>query len=1464
MKKSHKVLFHALQGFILFLFLFAAWSGYRGLSERMDQAAESIKTTVVNSVEEGLAVRIEYGRIAPSFLSTVTIENLRVYAEGSDEPFLAVRKLKAHHNLLGLIFRGDTAVRSFTATGVAVDVDTSRDKLFLDKAMSLSGSGSSSNQSEFGSLGNFFTQLIRIRNWQISFRHEQISAEGQGNTITIRQLGDYIRLSLKGELAYRDDAEGSLITSAAMETSLRGTVQNDLKAFSLNTDFQKIDSNLAVLENQRLNINYRDDQFRITKIKDNKPYDFNLIIDEKEIRLALLAEDFSPSNLVYLRSELEPLNPWLDTVISGEGDFSIQRETGFLKYSYKGSLGLNNPEVLPVPVDLTLDVAGDDLHIMAEELRVDSEYGSLNWQGQWVYQNAFPEGYVYLSGLPVGPEQTLSGRLSFKNIDEYLSVASDYLRLSDGSSPGEIKLLLYQNEQNYVFSVQSSLHTESEHRNRVVLDGSFSMSEGFSIKTSFRVADMAIASVYPFFPEGTDESVDSILPGLLLQSEGSFSYSQEGLVVQLSRFQAFLPDGSRQLSLTGFYGSGILDLYNSELVWDDNYLIGSGEADLRSEQVSVNSQWDLNNNKFDLNAVYLNGQLSMLGSHDLRLQMARQGSDSLLASLDFNDFPVTWDGQDYRGSVSLRGLYEKDNWEVFLRDSSFRWTNSSLLMEPELKMTAFIAPGTVNLFSVNYSDFYSSLTGEGGFFYDTANNIYNGSLTLKEDGVGNDLEEYDLFGAFNDGSLSLTLQLLQARTARFQGLGMEGRVDSSFTLQGSLDSPLVEGTVDAPDLLLNNTPFALKGDLRMSPEKLEISGLNIRNNNLYLNRGLGVFDFKDGTVIFTAGLNNGVQRVDSEDPRMRLESGISLRADTGLVIDFSNFKIPALEDFDGRFRLHPVKWNDITTFASKTIDFSRTGPVFESVLLEDPEQFLRYNSDSGRITARLKEDFPIAMNMEGTIGSDGLDLSLNDMIVDLHMINYVMPKDMALGNRFVVFKKGSRMEGSAHIGGTAEDPVFNGKLASRDLMVLTPYTESEIKETYIEATVVDDLVQTNEFFIPIGRGGIRAQGYMNMQGWGIKDFNLDIAMEGNPGTPVIYNAYNIQGTGALTGNFRFYGDTKQGGFEGRVVVEELVGSLGEKTVLKRYTEPSPLGWGFKLDLDIVTGKNVLFVLPNPQVELVRAMAEPGERLNISVDTLNKTFSMTGGISIRDGQIYYFDQTFEVTEGSLTFNEDQDMFNPFMNVEAEIETTDANGNDVLITLQYRNPVGDEFKPVLRSNPNMPEDEITALFGQSLVPVDSTGQVDVSNLIVATGGMVSQYGFVRPLEQSIKETLNLDNVTIRTEILENTLLDQLNRDTTASESGTGFSMAKYLDNTSLYLGKYAGESLYLSLGWVVDYDPLYGIGSYLNGIKIVPDLTVEMRTPFFLVYWNYNKRNAFDFHNTDMMKNNAIGLEWRYSY
>lgn len=1178
--------------------------------------------------------------------------------------------------------------------------------------------------------------------------------------------------------------------------------------------------------------------------------------------MSLIAEDFSPSRLIHFNSELENINPWLETSMSGDVEFILKRKTGFISYSYDGILHLNN-ENLPFPVTVSVDVEGDDLHVISERLRISTPKGSANLVGQWVFQNGFPEGSLRLSNVSLGKEEKLSGEFLFRNVDQYLSLSSKNLSLSDGSSPGTVKSLMYKNEQNYVFSVMTDLAPENGHMDRLILDGNFSLAEGFNIQSSFRVSDMLISSISPYITQGAANTLENALLGHILQSEGTLSYSPGNLIMHLNRFQSFLPDGSRSISMSGFYGDKNLDLYSLEMIWDKNYLTGSGQAGIFEKGISISSAWNLNNNKYEMNALYQNGQLSVKGNHDMRLQIAQQGGSNLLGTFTVSDFPVTWNSQNLLGSMNLRGRYEKDNWEVFLSDSTFRWTNSELLSEPELNITAFFAPGVANIFSLDYGDSFSKLKGEGSLFYDIENNIYNGSLVLREPGSGSSLENYDIYAAYNEGKLSLTTQINQARTERFPSLNLTGRVDSKITVQGSLDSPLVEGSIDAPFLELNKNPFALQGNLRLSPKKLELYDLNIQRNNLYLKRGLGVFDLKDGSLVFTTSLANRADSEDDSQNRFYLETGFSVKAETGLSFDFKNIEVPDLEDFSGRFRVHPVKWNGLTTFASKTVDFSRKGSLFESVLLEDPEQFIRFNSENGQISANLKEDFPIAMSLSGRISAEELNLNIDNLTADLNMVNYVMPKDAALHNRYVVFKKGSVMEGSAHIGGTIADPVYNGKLSSKDLFVLTPYTEAKIEETFIEATVVNDRVETNDFFIPIGKGGIRGQGYMNMSGWGIRDYSLDIEAVGSPGTPIAYNAYGLQGTGALTGKLRFYGDNKQGNLDGRVVLDELVGSFGEKTEIKARKNRRNR-YAFKLDLDVVTGKNVVLVLPNPQVELVRASAEPGELLNISVDSLNKTLSMTGGISIREGEIYYFERTFEITEGSISFNEDEVTFNPFLNIEAEIDTNDANGTDVTIYLTYRNPVRDEFKPILRSSPSMPEDEIVALFGQSLIPVDSSGQVDVSNLLLATGGMVSQYGFVRPLEQSLKDSLNLDTVTIRTQILENAIVDQLNRESSSINTGTSFSMTKYLDDTSIYLGKFVGESLYFSAGMVVDYDQLYGLGSYLNGVKFVPDFTIEMRTPFFLVFWNYNKRNAFDFHNTDLMKNNAIGFEWRYSY
>ena len=1458
MKSRRVFLFHLLQSLVLLLVLSGGVAGYMRVSKAVTAMAEGIKNRVISSVEEEVHIRFEYGGISPSFLSSIVLKDIRIYSGDSDETFARIEKLKLHHDLVGILFSDATVIRSIDVAGLDINLDTQRDAEFLENLQS--GDNGQGEAQVLPELSSVFTSYIRFKNWRVRYQDTAFFLQGRGKNLSFSMQDDFVRFALSGSWGFEGNDDSAVLSSFSLNTQMKGTVKQDLSSFSVDSEFSRIFSNIAQLEDQRLNISYEEDTLHLTKIKDNKPYDLAVTLGPEELQFSLKAEDFIPADLIWFKedSPLADINPWLDTSFSGNGNFALSLNDMSFTYDYNGALYLSNPD-LPFPLLVDLDIEGDDTGLSSRQMMVSSRKGRIDWQGQWIFSELYPEGTVALKGIELSEDNSLDGILRLKQVDDYFSVTTEDLSFRSGEKAGDLKILLYRNGKQNVFSVLAALPSGRE---KILLDGEILGSEDLFIQARYRIGDIAVGSIRPYLSRKVAESIPSDLNDFRLRSEGIFSLSEGEPLVQVNGLQLYHPGGRRNLQLSAYYGNDSLDLYRFELNWDDNSLQGALNAFFSEDKVSLQGDWDLNHNKYRVNARYENGQIVVQGNHGVKMQMARRSDSSFIGMMEMDELPLSWNGQDFRLSAEIRGRYGREDWEIYLGDSSFRWLNSEILEEPELKLTAYMTPGSFNIYNLSYGDAFSSLDGSGAFFFDMGQRVFNGSLSLGETGMDGEKERYDAYAAYSGENLSLSLQVHQGMLDRFTTLGMNGRINSDVSFEGSKTGPSAELSLEAAELEWQGQPCALRGKAKLENEKLELFDLNIRMNNLYLKRGLGVYDLKDGSLVFSSALTNYGDKLGDKQ-LSTLETGLTLRADTGVTVD--NFEVQALKDFNGRLRVHPVRWDGKTTFSSKTIDFSRKGATYSAVLAEDPEQSVFYDGESGSFRAWLKEDFPIAFRTDGVIRSDVIDLDLEDLVVNLHTINYVMPKDYALDNRYTVFQEGSVMAGSASITGTPGDPVFAADLKSRDLYVLTPYTNADIGETFLEAHMRNSELETNEFLVPIGDGGVRAKGRMNMVGWGIGEYDLDIKLVGNPGTPVNYNAYSIQGVGAVTGDLRLWGDAHHMNFGGTVYVNELVGSMGEYTEVGTGGMPYQVPFPFYMDLDVVTGKNVLFILPNPELDLVRATAESGQKLNISVDTKSRTFSMTGKASIRDGSIYYFDRQFNITEGSISFNEDQDTFNPYLNIEAEIDSVDESGNDVTIYMGYSNPVLDEFIPYFRSFPIMQEAEIVSLLGQSLIPYDDeTGEADVSKALVATGAMVGgSYGFLRPIESSLKQSLHLDNVTIKTEILENALADQIYRDT-SSGTGSSYSMVSYLDNTSIYFGKFAGDSLYLSAGVVVDYDQLYGLRSYGNGIELLPDLTIEMRTPFFMVYWNYNKRNAYDFYNTDIVPNNAIGLEWRYSY
>ena len=193
------------------------------------------------------------------------------------------------------------------------------------------------------------------------------------------------------------------------------------------------------------------------------------------------------------------------------------------------------------------------------------------------------------------------------------------------------------------------------------------------------------------------------------------------------------------------------------------------------------------------------------------------------------------------------------------------------------------------------------------------------------------------------------------------------------------------------------------------------------------------------------------------------------------------------------------------------------------------------------------------------------------------------------------------------------------------------------------------------------------------------------------------------------------------------------------------------------------------------------------------------------------------------EGRIVFNESQDSIDPKVTVRAETRERDANGNMVTILMSANNQFVSSFNPTFTANPAKSEREIMQLLGQ-VISADSSG---VSDSLGSGGDFFIQSTVMRRVENTLRELLNFDIFSIRTNILQNSLKLSMSENTKNKQLGFG----NFIDNSTVYMGKYFGSSIYVDsmLHWSYDENKINN-GTSVNGIIFQPEFGFEMTSPF----------------------------------
>ncbi|MCQ2412730.1 MAG: hypothetical protein MJ057_07200 [Sphaerochaetaceae bacterium] len=527
-----------------------------------------------------------------------------------------------------------------------------------------------------------------------------------------------------------------------------------------------------------------------------------------------------------------------------------------------------------------------------------------------------------------------------------------------------------------------------------------------------------------------------------------------------------------------------------------------------------------------------------------------------------------------------------------------------------------------------------------------------------------------------------------------------------------------------------------------------------------------------------------------------------------------------------------------------------------------------YDSRNNYIDMSIDRKLLVGVDVKGYLG-DELDLMVSNVYFPMRLLNQVMDSTI------FAFEDGF-LEGDILINGPASAPSFYGMAYCQSFGMSLFYLPEQIM------SIKNVSISLQDHSIVMTKSAMT--GYSNLDGrYFYGDASIEIIMQGlnfqsmdlqihvDDDFPVDF--WMPQRFGGTT-DFEVRGDVT--GFVDFTIENGIMNLSTDVTLsntLIDFTLDQMPDWFYKpgggstfnLDIAINTGKNIEFYYPEKDNSFLNFTLLEGETVELKLN--DGKFSTDGGLAVKTGQVYYFHNDFIITEGSVDLS--QKKYNasnaalPFvLNLTAQLTDYDANGKKVIIDMILKDATLDNISPRFQSTPTMTQNEILSLLGQSVLSSSSLdSQVSVRSLAQfarTAADALTRVGVIESnssysIASTIRNSLNLDIFSARSNIISNVIVDALPGE--LAGRGDVSMLARYLDGTSLYAGKYMGSDLFLRLTLMLKADSSNSlsdeVGHFLaKDLILDTEISIDWNNPMgtFTIFTQPHELSAFDILDT----------------
>jgi hypothetical protein len=1488
--------------FLIFAALIAgAFFIVRPASLVLRQRMDSLWGRLLRSGEALIGRRIEYEFLRPSFLGGIEVRSLAIRGEGP-EPVVAVERLQVSWSLWDLL-RGKESfpqIRALRLDRPRVYFDYDRDRDLVELLSRIKPGLPAAGKPAPGVLS------LRIRDGGFtladlgSLDRVDLDAEVRGELIDVQGAlnanfslagpgslnGGFLKelfSSLPAFFSPSDLPPLNLSTGARFRLSC-DTGFTEGKAF-LSVPFVAEDHfrTGAIAVDMEL----RDRVFSLSSVPPGEipkaPVVFTLDygLDTGELSAGLVCRDYSPGDYLRFLDSWQGYRPFL--AIRSSGEARINFSGGSLTYRTDLS-GLIPPSLPLGGSGFRVKLEGDKDYvrfdqvelILARGARQDNPGGIIGFRGGLELSALRPRGVLSIRDFSLTGEGGISTLLTVQSRGDDIGVYGETLDIGDMVFHNlELDLRREPGGLNFNAGVRRGGDSASV----IQADGTFDYSprhlETRLTLDSFSAGDF-LGILSPLIP---GNEIRGRFPAPLADlGEGLLRHSQitteifattdfEQLLYNAPRLVISYSGGRDVIALFSVSGTNRRFMVDGgQILWDGGSGQITGQSDFSNPD---NVSFFLNAGYRDMN-YFLEGNildrnsLELWGSYGLNASMVSTGDGAYSGRARGESVPVPLGEQVARlgFDVSARYLSPKA-WSVEL-------INLEMADIPDLtpKNTGDLGllrvAGDANqdqilLREIYYNNSLGVLRGEGSFsFTGDSGGARRGNLYAFDEDSG---EYYNLDIALYPGDKN------QFRPA-FLPPGINLPSFGELGLR-------VSGMGMRPDRFFAKIPNTrLDGDLNLVWKSLE--DFNARLDVYSLNTGSGGQAvnasgrvFADGREFRFEDLYVKLGGLEALAPRLRVNLAESLVEGGGRIwgkiserdigLDFSlasrfasiaswqGYKT-ALEDFRGNIRLNNIALDGQNMERLFDFTFSREGEGI--TFFGGPQNMIFFNiNNGGNFTASFSDPFPLRGTFEGTLRSFSIDAKGEGIVLDLAALWKFLPvrKDFNISS--------GRAVASLQVRGPLGDPEFYGSARGEDLRMQVPlFLPDDIVPPRMTLVFDGNEMRFTDVFAPCGRGEGVVSGRFWLEKWIPATFSLDITSGRERPLPFRFDIEGILARGTVSGALNINLMDLVLNVSGDLVAQETEISLDAAEIAAARNRDAYQDRAVPVitDITITAGRKVEFLWPTREFPIIQAYADLGAKTRIYTNSLDRSFSFTGDVKLRGGEIFYFERSFYIRSGVLTFREDQNQFDPWITVRAEVRDRSSSG-PVTISLVVDNAPLQSFVPRFESSPALSQMEIMSLMGQSLV--GTTGNDGSVPFLASSADLLAQSQVMRRIQGALRDFLRLDMFSIRTQFLQRAAFSIMGlQEQPVDRIGW---VGNYFDNTSVFVGKYIGSDMFAQLMVSLRYDEKKRT---FGGYTFEPDFGIELRSPMGNIQWNLVPSHPENWYIDDV----SFSISWNFMF